>query len=56
MAGFLAPPVKRLGIYAVQPAHATDQVGLWGFDQQVIMVVHQAVGVTEPTLLMDLFT
>jgi len=55
MTGFLAPPVKRLGVDAVEPAHSPDQVGLGGLDQQVIMVVHQAEGVTDPTLLVDLF-
>src|SRR3989338_8916952 len=41
-------PVVELGIDTVQLAHSFGEVSLWCFDYQVVVVVHQTVGVAEP--------
>lgn len=41
-------PVVALGVDAVESEHTLGQVRLGGFEYQVIVVVHQAVGVAEP--------
>jgi len=48
--------VEGLGVCAVEAPHAGDQIALRGLDEQVIMVAHQAIGVTDPPLLRDLPT
>ena len=45
--------VEGLGIDPIEPAHAAHQVRLRGFQQQVIVVVHQAEGIEHPALLGD---
>ena len=40
--------VVRLGVDAVQVAHAGRKVPFRCFDEEVIVITHQAVGVTEP--------
>src|SRR5438093_9123169 len=37
-----------LGVEAVELAHSLREVSLWCFDYQVIVVVHQTVGVAQP--------
>jgi hypothetical protein len=46
-------PVEALGIYAVQLAHAQRKVGIGGFEQQVVMVAHQAIGMADPAEAAD---
>lgn len=41
-------PVVCLGVDAVQMAHTGGKDPFRGFDEEVIVVVHEAVGVTEP--------
>lgn len=41
--------VEALGVDAIQVTHAPRQIGLRRFDQQVIMIRHQTIGVTAPT-------
>jgi len=41
--------VEALRIDTVQLPHAQRQVALWRLDQQMIVIVHQTVGVAEPT-------
>jgi hypothetical protein len=48
-------PVKFLGIDAAQLAHSHRKVGLYGFNQQVIMIVHQAVAIAYPLIPHDNF-
>ena len=43
------PTVETLGEDAVQLPHAAGQVRRRRFDEQVVVVVHQAPGVTEPS-------
>ena len=45
--------IEALGIDAVQLSHAAGQVGLGRLDQQVKVVVHQAVGVAVPPEALD---
>jgi hypothetical protein len=46
--------VEALGVDLIEPLHAACQVGLGGFDKQVVVIAHQAVGVESPALLGDL--
>ena len=49
----MMPTVVRLGIAAIQLAHTQRQIGLRRFDQEMIVIVHQAVGMTEPAIAID---
>ena len=40
--------VEASGVGVLQPAHASDQVGLGCFDEQVIVVGHERPGVDAP--------
>ena len=40
--------VKFLGINAIKLSHSLRQVSIRGFDDQVIVIVHQAIGVANP--------
>ena len=42
-----------LGIDAVQMAHAGGKVSFRGFDEEVVVVAHEAVGVAEPVEALD---
>ena len=46
--------VERLGIDPVEPPHAGGKIGFGSFDHQVVMVVHQTIGIAAPALLVDL--
>lgn len=46
-------PVVPLRVDAVEVAHAEGKVPVRDFEQQVVVVVHQAVGVTEPLIPLD---
>ena len=48
VADALMAAVESLGIHAVQLAHAFREVGIRGFDNQMIVVGHLAIGVTNP--------
>src|SRR6266545_1125776 len=37
----------------LEPAHADGEIGLGRFDEQMIMIGHQAVGVADPTVTTD---
>ena len=41
-------PVEELAVDLVQVFHALGQVRVGGFDHQVVMVSHKAIGVTQP--------
>ena len=45
--------VVFLGEYPVKLPHSDGEVGEGGFDQEVIMVVHQAVCVTGPLVFLN---
>lgn len=40
-------PVRCLGEYAVELSHPLRQIAIRRFDYQVIMVEHQAIGMTD---------
>ena len=42
------------GVDGIKARHAAREVGLGGLHQQVVVVVHQAVGVEPPALLLNL--
>ncbi len=48
MACFSMPFIKALRIEAVQLAHADGEISVRGFDEEMIVVGHEAVGVTKP--------
>jgi hypothetical protein len=39
-------PIKCLRVHLVQPPHSLTQVRFWNLNQQMVMVIHQAVRVT----------
>ena len=51
MANATMPPVKGLCIDTVQPQHAVTEVGLGRFQEEMIVIDHQAVGIASPVLL-----
>jgi hypothetical protein len=44
------PFVKELRIDAVELSHADRQIAVRGFDQQMIVIGHEAVSVTNPVI------
>jgi len=42
--------VEGLGVDPVQLAHAPGEVALLGLDEEVVVVVHQAVGIAEEAI------
>ena len=42
--------IKKLRIDAVQLPHTQGEIAVRRFDQEVIVVVHQAVSMTEPVI------
>lgn len=50
MAGSVVPFVESLGIYAVHLPHADLKISFRGLYQQVIVVVHKAVGMAYPVI------
>ena len=49
------PAIKALGIYAVEISHADRQCGIDGFQKKMIVVVHQAIGMTNPVVPLNDF-
>jgi len=43
-------PVEGLGVNPVQLPHPDRQIPLRGLDEQMVMIFHEAVGVTEPVV------
>ena len=48
MAGPLMPLIEELRINAVQLTHAQGKIAVGRFDQEMVMIVHEAVGVADP--------
>lgn len=42
------PSIKGLGVHAIELTHAPGQIRLRGFQQKMVVVVHQAIGMAEP--------
>ena len=53
MTGFLVLPVVSLGIDAVYLSHSLRKVSLRGFNDQMVMVVHETIGMAEPMKPLD---
>jgi len=49
----VVPPVEPLGVDAVQSVHSARDVRLQRLDEQVIVIRHQAIRVTLPSLEVD---
>ena len=49
----MMPTIVRRGIAAIQLAHTQRQIGLRRFDEEMIVIVHQAGGMTEPAIASD---
>ncbi len=47
--------IGRLGKDSVELSHPFCQIAVGGFDHQMVMIIHQAVGVTNPVALSDYF-
>jgi hypothetical protein len=50
VAGSFVPFVKNLGIDTVKLSHAEGEVGVGRFDQEMVVVGHEAVGVAQPVI------
>jgi hypothetical protein len=49
----LVAAVETLGVRAVQELHAGGEVGAGGIDDEVVMGVHEAIGVAAPAVALD---
>src|SRR5687768_2802258 len=49
MPGSLVPIVEPAAVLSVEPLHPSAEVRLWRLDQEMHVVVHQAVGQTAPS-------
>lgn len=47
------PAIEGLGIAPIELAHAEREIRLWGFEQEMIVIVHQTVGMAEPAVPID---
>lgn len=47
------PPIRRLGEDAVQLTHPLREIPLRRFEDEVVVVRHQTIGVTEPVEPLD---
>ena len=41
-------PIEKLGVDPIKLPHSERKIPLWGLNDQVIVIVHQTIGVTEP--------
>lgn len=44
------PFIKKLGIDAIKLSHAEGEVSIGRFDQEMVMVSHQTVGMAKPVI------
>lgn len=54
MAHTMMLPIEVLCLATVQSPHAATQIGFGCFEQQMVVIAHQAEGITAPVLLEDL--
>jgi hypothetical protein len=47
------PPVRALRIHSVELAHSFREIAIRGLNQQMIVIAHQAVRVTQPVEILD---
>lgn len=48
MANSIVSSIKPLGIDTIELAHASWEIRIWRFNNQMIVVIHQTVRVTNP--------
>jgi hypothetical protein len=46
----IVPFIEELGVHSIQLAHAYGQVAVRGLDEKMIMIVHEAISVTNPVV------
>jgi hypothetical protein len=44
------PPVVALGVNTIEMAHPFGQIAFGSFDHQVIIIIHQAIGMAKPAI------
>jgi len=42
------PSIESLGVNSIEVPHPPAEIALRGFDNQMIVIIHQAIGVAEP--------
>jgi hypothetical protein len=47
------PTIRALRIHAVELAHPLREIAIRGLNHQMIVIAHQAVGVTQPVEILD---
>ena len=47
------PAIEPLRVGAMESPKAATEIGLWSFNQQVIVIPHQAIDIAAPLLLAD---
>jgi hypothetical protein len=52
MSNLLMATIKRLRVGAIQSAHPAAEIPFGGFNQEMIMVIHQTIGIAAPLLLL----
>lgn len=45
--------IADLSVHTIQLAHALRERRAWCFDEQMVVIVHKAVGMTQPAILVD---
>ena len=55
MSAALVAAVGRLGVHAIELAHAFREIGLRGFHDEMVMVGHQAIRMTAPVEALNHF-
>jgi hypothetical protein len=53
MAASLVSPIESLRVHPVEVTHRKREVRLGGLDQQVVVIAHEAIGVTEHVIAGD---
>ena len=48
MTDSIMPAIKPLGVQAIQLPHPQAKIWIWRFHQQVIVVIHLTIGMTQP--------
>jgi len=52
MAHGIVSRVETLGIDTVQLSHSRGEIGLRGFDEQVVVIGHEAIGIANPLVFL----
>jgi hypothetical protein len=50
MSGLAVPPIESLGIDAIELPHSPAEIALRGLNEQMIVIIHQAIGMAQPVV------